>query len=141
MSILFTSLSTCCVCGKTIEKTMLNLDESVSFPPFIQNVSDPLYKFNDDNAHVECLENDLGRLALEARKNFELATRLSLRRCVVSGKPIVDWEDFIFIDMLTSDKNDPRYKFNFTVIGRNNLSKWKNLEEFSKLGLNALYQF
>ena len=127
MAVVIIGKSECHICGKVLESS----EDIVLFPPFIANMLDPLYIFNDAGVHMRCLEkHPLGQQALLYRDKDISATRPENRICSIGKNKIENPDDYIFLGLLTSDENHPLYKFNFTTIDRRNLNKWKNKEEF-----------
>ncbi|RKT01464.1 hypothetical protein [Chryseobacterium defluvii] len=127
MAIIFTDKTECLLCGKKITDE----EDFFIFPPFIQNVKDIYYKFNDTGFHSNCLKNDeLGNQAILFAQEYIDKTRPKNRICIVGGNLIQRFEDYIFIDMLTSDKEEALFKFNFITLDRNNLQRWNDRENF-----------
>lgn len=127
MAILIRGKSTCVVCKKVIRLD----DEAFLFPPFIQNTKDQLYQFNDASAHSHCLNiSSLGIKAMKFASHYISAIRSKNRICIVSGEPIDNSENYIFISLLTSDESEGLYNFNFLTLDRNNTRLWKDRENF-----------
>ena len=84
----------CLICNKKINDDV----HYFSFPPFIQNIKDPLHKFNDYTFHIKCLERDTyGRKAIVFANEWIDKTRPDNRICIVSGNQITKMEDYIFL--------------------------------------------
>ena len=133
MAITVLGQSICPLCGKK----MYESEEIYSFPPFVQNTKDPYYYFNDTAFHKNCLsENQLGNSAIKFSNEFISKTNPKNRICSVGKNPIRKVDDYIFIDLLTSDENEQLFKFNFTTLDVNNLGKWRDREDFLKLAIN-----
>jgi hypothetical protein len=127
MSIIFRNNTVCALCGKAIK----NGEEIFSFPAFIQNTKDPFYQFNDASFHKLCLEeNVLGKRAISYAQKFTHATRPENRICFIGKNLVHDFNDYIFIDMLTSNESEYLFKFNFLTIDKNNIRKWDERDEF-----------
>ena len=106
-------------------------ENAFSFPPFIQNTKDIFYQFSDSSFHITCLKNHmLGEKAIEFSEKYFLNTKPENRKCIVDKKIIKDYDDYIFIDLLTSNISDKLYKFNFTTLNKNNLNRWTDRENF-----------
>jgi hypothetical protein len=117
----------CALCGRE----MKSIEQVFSFPAFVQNTKDPFYQFNDSVFHVECLKQHLlGDKAVEFANQFIFRTRPENRICSVGGNIIRNFDDYIFIDLLTSDEQEDLYSFNFTTLDRGNLKKWDDRSRF-----------
>lgn len=117
----------CSLCNKEMNDT----EKVFSFPTFIQNAKDPYYQFNDSVFHMECLKiHLLGHRAIGFAEHFFLNTRPENRICIVSKKKVLNFDDYIFIDLLTSYKNEELYDFRFITLDRNNLTKWEDRNRF-----------
>lgn len=127
MAITILNQSLCPICAKQLRHT----DQVFSFPSFVQNAKDPYFQFNDSSFHVECLRSHpLGLKAMEFANQFLYATRPENRICIVGGDRIKNMEDYIFIDLLTSNDHEDLYRFNFVTLCKRNLEKWKDRKMF-----------
>jgi hypothetical protein len=100
----------------------------------VANNNDPLILFNDAALHYKCLiEHPSGQKAISLTEQLILRTRPKNRICEIGGNMIERPDDYIFIPLLTSDEQDPLYRFNFMNIDRNNLGKWQARNEFIEL--------
>lgn len=132
MSILILNSTSCSICNNSLKEN----DDIYSFPAFLQNTKDPMYLFNDSSFHIDCLNNHvLGAEAIELAESFIYATRPSNRICKVGGNSIKSPDDYIFIDVLTTDKREDLYQFNLTTLDRNNLPKWLQKDEFIRVAI------
>lgn len=135
MAIFFTENNNCSLCNDKIKTE----GEIYMFPPFIQNTKDIYYKFNDTGFHFNCLKNDkLGKQAILFAEEYIYKTRPQNRICIIGGNLIQNFDDYIFIDMLTSNKEEPLFRFNFTTLDKNNLNKWEDRETF--IGIADTFQ-
>ncbi len=127
MALLLLNKTICGICGKVIKDNQ----KVYSFPPFIQNKKDPFFIFNDSSFHFECLQkHPLGQAAISFSEKFIFETRPKNRICKIDNNLINDYKNYIFIDLLSSNKEDDIYKFNFTTINKKNLDKWKDRNQF-----------
>jgi hypothetical protein len=127
MALLFLDVTICPICGSVIK----NNQKVYSFSPFIQNKKDPFFIFNDASFHLECLQQHLlGQAAISFGEQLIFETRPVNRRCKIDNEVINDYEDYIFFNLLSSNKEDNIYKFNFTTLNRNNLDKWQARDQF-----------
>lgn len=127
MAIIFRGKSQCPICNEIMNES----DEIVLFPPFIQNVNDPFYIFNDAGIHESCLlKSKLGKQALEYREIMFEKIKPINRICDIGGNLITKPDDYLFINLLTSNPSEGLSKFNFMTIDKNNLPKWKNRQLF-----------
>lgn len=127
MAITFINQTKCGICNKKID----DQENFFSFPPFIQNTKDSFYQFNDSAFHIDCLnKHPFGSRAIELAKQYFYSIRPENRKCIVDGKIIENYDDYIFIDILTSNKDEALYKFNLVTLNKNNLQKWKDRNYF-----------
>jgi hypothetical protein len=121
MSILIFGKTGCTICGRVINET----DSFYSFPSFVINTKDPLYFFSDNSFHVACLNKHV--LNGTARKYANLFIEKSQpgnRKCMISGGKIEDYNDYLFIDYLTSNEDEFLHRLNFSSIDKRNLPRW-----------------
>ena len=108
-----------------------NLEDIFSFPAFVANTQDPLYKFNDTSFDKKYLKaHPLGEKAVSLANEAILRTRPENRICAAGGNLITDPDDYIFTNLLTSDENEELYQFNFVTLDKNNLNIWNDRERF-----------
>ncbi len=102
-----------------------------TFPPFIQNTKDIFYQFSDTSFHTSCLKNHvLGKRAVEFAEKYIINTRPENRKCIIDKKVITDYNNYIFVDLLTSDNSEELYYFNFITLNKKNLDIWTDRENF-----------
>ena len=127
MAIIIFNQSICSICEKELQER----EQVFSFPVFTQNTKDPYYFFNDSTFHTKCLINDnLGKKAIAFSKEFFFATDPKNRKCIVGGNKIKKIEDYIFIDLLTSDETQDLFKYKFITLDVNNLTNWDDRCDF-----------
>lgn len=127
MAISFINQTECGLCNEKIT----DLESIFSFPPFIQNIKDPLYQFNDSVFHINCLnKHSFGKKAIELAKQYFYSVKPENRKCIVDEEIIEDVHDYIFMGVLTSNDEEDLYKFNFITLNRRNLHKWKDRADF-----------
>jgi hypothetical protein len=137
MAIVIQGLSICPICKKTLN----SIDENILFPPFVQNTLDSFYLFNDIGVHKNCLDkHPLGALAKSYLEKIIEKTRPQNLKCDISGNLISSKDDFLFIDLLCSNKNEELSNFNFTIIDKKNIAKWAEKEHFLKVASNFLQE-
>jgi hypothetical protein len=130
MAIVFINQTMCSICCKELKKE----DKIFSFPPFVQNTKDPFYQFNDTACHIECLKNHpLGNMAIKFAREYFLKTRPENRICYIGNNLISNSDDYIFLDLLTSNEAEELHAFNFTTLDRSNLKKWDKRDKFLKI--------
>jgi hypothetical protein len=126
MAILFNNITKCGLCNKVINVE----DEIIAFPAFILDKCDPLFKFTDSVYHKSCLlDNYLGEAASQRLAFFLNNTGPSKRKCIVCKSEIINPDDYLLIDYLTSDKRHFLFKYNYTHIHKSHLNKWKDREK------------
>ena len=132
MSITIINKTICCICEKVIEQGEVYR----GFPPFISNVKDPLYFFNDASFHIECIKSHpSGNRAIKFADDFIINTSPTNRRCIVDNKRIENIEDYIFMGLLTSNDNEELFEFNFTTLNKKNLNKWTHRKRFIEVAI------
>lgn len=99
------------------------------FPPFLPNMKDPSYIFNDAAVHEECLEkHPLGKKALEISNIAIGILPLAKLKCHVGGNKIAQ-NNITYFGCLTTENNELG-EFNFLAFDRNNISKWQDRKRF-----------
>lgn len=127
MALVILGSSKCCICNNIINEN----DNYRGFPAFISNTKDSLYKFNDAVLHKECLENDsLKDKLIKHLSLFENRLPPSEQTCIVDGLKMKDPMQQFNIGLLTSNEDDPLYKYNYIILNKHNINKWTALEEF-----------
>ncbi|MFN8305897.1 MAG: hypothetical protein U0T79_03905 [Ferruginibacter sp.] len=127
MGIVIINQTICPICGKKIK----DRDSIMSIPAFVLNINDPLYFFSDNSFHESCLQkHPLGKTVVEYSNLFIKHTRPSSRICIISKKLITNPLNHIFIEFLTSDKNDFLEQFNFAHIDKDYLPRWDIRSKF-----------
>jgi hypothetical protein len=119
MALVFEGVSQCPLCGRLLKKS----DAFALFPPMTNNMNDPLFIFSDAGVHTECV--NLSQYKEE------------LDRCMVlhanaleTLKAFKNPRDILFLGLLTSDKREGLYRFNYRVLNLAEISIWKEYEEF-----------
>lgn len=127
MGVILFGKTECRVC-----KELIMQDESIySFASFIHNKKDNLFQFNDETIHQRCFrKSELALVAKEFSEKFFEATKPPNRICSVGKSLIKNENDYIFIDVLTSNSEENLSKFNLLTLDKNNLSKWVLRNEF-----------
>lgn len=122
MAIIFENLSTCPLCG-----TILNDErEFMLFPHFISNIHDPMSQFSDRGIHLDCLDkHPLKQDALLFTEEYHKVLPSPKSRSSIDGKLIENPEDILIIALLTSNREEELFKYNFLVLNKKNLSDWK----------------
>jgi len=121
MAIIIHNQSECPIC-RTILYDHQNV---VLFPALISNTKDPLCIFSDAGIHRSCLEGHfLGSKASTFLEKVIFKTRPENRICDIGGNTIDLPENYLFINLLTSDETEELYSFNFMNIDIRNLSNW-----------------
>jgi hypothetical protein len=127
MAIIFHGQSECPVCHMILYQEQ----DIALFPAFISNTKDPLYIFNDEGIHRFCLEkHPLGNKVSEFLEKVTFKSRPENRICDIGGNFIDSPENYLFISLLTSDEAERLYAFNFMNIDLQNITKWKDKENF-----------
>lgn len=127
MAIFIEDGTLCSLCGKTIKDG----ENAYALPAFVANAKDPLYFFNDSVFHKKCLlENSFGQKAIDLSEIFMERIRPENRICIVGKTKIKNIEDYVFIDLLTSETQEPLYRYNFLTFDKHNIFLWKEREQF-----------
>lgn len=109
MAIFLKGLTKCPLCGKIIDD-----DNFIMFPPFISNLNDKLAVFNDQTIHISCLnKHPLREEAIYFRQKYERKNRENKEKVIQLNR---NPRDFVFVPILTSDKEEKLYSFNFCLI-------------------------
>jgi len=107
--------------------------KNYSFPAFVANAKDPLFKYGGMSFLLTSLNNEEGRKAIELSEKALFNIKPANRICKVDGKIINDPDDYLFIPLLTSDEEEELYKFNFLTFNKRNLKKWSDRIKFLKI--------
>jgi hypothetical protein len=123
----------CPLCGQPINRG----DEYLMFGPFVANENDPLWLFSDGAFHAACVrKHPLGTNVVAFHE--ESLRRTADRRCSISGALITDHNRYLGMGGLTSDSNDPLYRFNFAQFDCAALVDWPERKAFAALLTDAL---
>jgi hypothetical protein len=135
MAIVIGSQSKCSVCGKLLDE----IDEVEMFPSFVSNVNDPLFIFSDRGVHVSCLNTHI--LVDEIRYyRDEFYNSLQDEIFDVSGRTIANPRNLVAVGLLTSDKGEELYKYNFLKIDKGNIPYWKDRRHFLSVATDYLHE-
>lgn len=135
MAFIIEKESECCLCGFPLDSEK----EFLLIPPLISNTRDPLYKFSDNGVHSECLnKSQLKDRLLKHISIYDKRIPPSKLKCIVDGRNISSPEKLISIGLLTSNKNDELYKFNYIDLNKDNLCRWNLREYFIEVGRKYL---
>lgn len=127
MAIVFINITVCSLCNSELKES----EKIYSFPAFAANAGDPMFEYNDQAFHLDCLKDDSqGQKAIKLAEKFLFHTRTANRICVVSGNRIMNPNDYLFIPLLTSNAKEKMYDFNFLTFDRSNTKDWERRQEF-----------
>ena len=106
MALFFNDKSICIMCNKTIK----NRQETMAFPPLINNKLDPLYLFSDGVFHAECVRNhplakriiDINNFVLDQGRNKE---------CLVCGNIIISPDEYFTTGFITDNKESKLFVY------------------------------
>lgn len=124
MAIVLLEGSECPLCGNILRDS----SDLFLFPPLISNMNDPLYIFSDSGVHETCLEKD--SLCSEAKYFANKLTAMPPYICAISGNKIKNHANAILIGLLTSNRQESLFQFNFLKMDRQQLHKWKDRSLF-----------
>ena len=82
-------------------------------------------------------ENELAKKAVQFSESFFNKIKPENRICIVGGNIIKNSEDYIFIDVLTSNSSEKIFKYNLLTLDKKNLANWKDRTDF----INSVIQF
>lgn len=134
MAIIIHNQSECSIC----HSILYGHQNIVMFPVLTSNTKDSLYIFSDAGIHRSCLEGHFsGSKASTFLEKVIFKTRPENRICDISGNIIDIPENYLFINLLTSDETEELYSFNFMNIDIRNLSNWVDKQNF----VDAVEQF
>jgi hypothetical protein len=133
MAFLFFNKTVCKICSSVIKEE----DQYYSFPSFVVNIRDPVYYFNDQTFHINCLNsNPHSENAIGYSKHFLDKIKPGNRICIIGKNLITDYKYHIFIDLLTSNLNDSLHQYNFVHIDKRNLINWHKRDHLIKALVN-----
>lgn len=126
MALIFIGQSKCPICQQTLKEG----DKITGFPAFISNYKDPLYFFNDNGFHEACVpKHAQGPLAVQLKNAFLEETDPQSRQCLVSGKPVPQFDKYFCTGLLTSDQESPLFQYNFLSFDRSHIAEWPSRPE------------
>ncbi|GAA3931121.1 hypothetical protein GO495_15505 [Chitinophaga oryziterrae] len=131
MALIFYGSTTCSLCGCVLKEN----ENILAIPAAIANKADPLYKFNDQAFHLECLKKQPEYKELELMLSL-LNKHKSSKICFVCNLPITKPDDYIGLGLLTSDNSNPMFKYNFLEFHKQHFYEWeerKVLAEYLKI--------
>jgi hypothetical protein len=76
--------------------------------------------------------------ALWAQQRYSETSGSETYICAIDSKPIKDMRDAILFHLLTSNEEEELYKYNFLVLNRTNINKWKDRDAFLSAASNFL---
>jgi hypothetical protein len=118
----------CIVCGEAINEHR----PFVAFSAFVVDENDPIFIFSDSACHDDCLaKHDLVDIATERFREWESNTGPGNRSCVVCKEEILDPDDYIMIDHLSSD-DICISQYNYTHLHRSHITSWSDLDDALK---------
>lgn len=127
MSIIVLEQTPCSLCGEPIQRG----DETVSFPPFVANRNDPIYRFSDGAFHRRCFVVDpLARAAAQRCDDVRRRGGGPGSRCGACGKSIADPDDYFGTGFLTDDAASPVYEFNYLHLHLSHFLEWARARDF-----------
>ena len=126
MAITILGETRCVICGELIDEKR----PFRSFPAFVVNENDPIYLFSDGVCHDDCFANHyLKKVVMERLEEWEVNTGPGNRKCAVYNEEIMDPDDYLMIDHLTSDESNPVFRYNYTHLRKSHLGDWRELEK------------
>ncbi len=126
MAITIYNMMVCELCNSKLDDKR----EIYSFPAFVANADDPVFKYNDKSYHMDCLNNEEGQRAVFLVDECYFYTSPLNRVCEAGGNIITNPDDYLFLPLLTSNKEEALYKFNFLTFDKKNIKNWNKRVEF-----------
>lgn len=127
MAIVFEGQSTCPICDAVLDRNKA----FILVPAMMGNAKDPLFVFNDEGIHVECLNNHKFKNKLQQHiRLYNEHMPPSKLKCVIDGEIIGSPEKLLFFGLLTSDETEELYAFNYLSFNLDNIGEWKELDRF-----------
>jgi len=130
MALIFENQSKCPLCIRVLN----NEKAYIEIPSLTTNTKDRLYIFSDNGVHIDCLsKNKLKGILFTQLSEYNDNLLLEGARCIIDGKIIDNPRDVLNLGLLTSDKNEKLFKYNFVTIKKANIKEWKDRDEFIDL--------
>lgn len=130
MALIYQSKTLCYLC----EKIIASSDEVIAFPAFILNELEPLFLFSDTAFHKKCvLNHPLGNQVPERLEEWYAKTGPCTRKCRVCHQEIMEPDNYLLIEHLTSDSDHPLYDYNYTHLHKSCLGIFQDREKVRML--------
>ena len=130
MAIVIRGKTKCALCGTLLRDG----DEVISFPAFVANQLDPLWRFSDAAFHSTCFQEDpLAKRVDRRYEEFRNHVGPGHRMCVVCKREITDPDDYFSVGHLTEDPEHPLYCYNYVQAHRSCLPRWSERSQVAKL--------
>jgi hypothetical protein len=130
VALIVRGVTRCGICGRVINDG----DDVVAFSPFLWDVDDPLYVFNDAAFHRDHFDaHPLAPQALARHREMLERTAPAQRICPVCNQRITEPDDYIGTGHLSPDPSDPLYAFNYVHLHRSHLKAWRDLDRLIDL--------
>lgn len=122
MALIFIGQSVCPICDCVLQEG----EAITGFPAFVPNNKDPIYFFNDEGFHKECVpKHEFGNLALKSVSLYYEKVDYTKKTCLISGELITEFTDYFNTGLLTSDEQNPLYPYNFITLHRKYIKDWE----------------
>jgi hypothetical protein len=127
MAIVIEGASECPLCKKVLDESSRYL----MFPPLVSNVLDTLFIFSDSGVHADCLDADPRKALLlqHAALYYESLPPAGVV-CITDGQLIDGPGNLLSWGLLTSDKEEELYRYNFISLNRKNIHYWQEKDRF-----------
>ena len=127
MALLIFGKTVCPLCDRVIKSG----ESTHSFPAFVVNEKDPCFIFSDCAFHEECVrQHKLGAYATQRVEGWVSKVGPGKRKCVVCQNEVTNPDDYLLVEHLSDDANDPLRAFNYTHLHKSCLPKWKSRDYF-----------
>lgn len=125
MAIVIENMSKCPLCNDVLN----SVKEYVLTPPLISNKLDVIFLLSDVGVHLDCL--DKSSIKEKLFKQIDLYNDYLKRMKLKFEK--YNPNDIIGFNLLTSNEDEPLYKYNYNILVKQNLLEWSDLGDFKEI--------
>lgn len=125
MAIVIENTTKCPLCNDVLNSAK----EYILTPALISNMLDEIFLLSDAGVHLECL--DKFSIKEKLFKQIDLYDDYINRMKLMMNQ--YNPQDIISFNLLTSNEQEPLYKYNYNILVKQDLLAWESLIDFRKV--------